>query len=156
MTYTFGDRSERELRGVHPELVRVVRRALEITTIDFAVIDGLRTQEEQNEYVRTGASKTMNSKHLIQHDGYGHAVDLVPCLFGKPRWEWPLHFQLVAAVRQAAIEAGIKLTWGGVFDRRLNDLGDNLASEVDSYTDRFIARHGRKPFLDAPHLEMES
>jgi peptidoglycan LD-endopeptidase CwlK len=118
------------------------------------VIDGLRTQEQQNEYVRTGASKTMNSMHLRQRDGYGHAVDLVPCVYGKPRWEWPLIFQVTAAVRQASIELQVPLVWGGVFDSRLGELGTNLASEVDSYTDRFIAKHGRKPFLDGPHYEM--
>lgn len=154
MIFTFGQRSESELRGVHPDLVAVVRRALELTAVDFAVHDGLRTDAEQAEYVRTGVSKTMNSKHLLQHDGYGHAVDLVPYVNGKLRWEWPVCYQVAAAVKQATVEFGLVLTWGGVFDSRLNDLGPNLSTEVDSYTDRFVAKHGRKPFLDAPHFEM--
>jgi peptidoglycan L-alanyl-D-glutamate endopeptidase CwlK len=150
MSFTFGQRSESELEGVHPKLVSVVRRALEVTQIDFAVIDGLRTQEQQNEYVRTGASKTMNSMHLRQRDGYGHAVDLVPCVFGKPRWEWPLIFQVTAAVRQASIELQVPITWGACWDKRLNELPPNLARVVEDYK----VRHPGVDFLDGPHYQL--
>lgn len=150
MSFTFGTRSEGELVGVHPKLVGVVRRALEVTQIDFAVIDGLRTVEQQNEYVRTGASKTMASKHLPQHDGYSHAVDLVPCVFGKPRWELPLCFQVALAVKQAAVEQGIPITWGACWDKRLNELAPNLARAVEDYK----LRHAGADFIDAPHFQL--
>jgi peptidoglycan L-alanyl-D-glutamate endopeptidase CwlK len=152
MSFTFGTRSEAELEGVHPKLISVVRRALEVTQIDFAVIDGLRTVEEQNEYVRTGASKTMNSMHLRQRDGYGHAVDLVPCVFGKPRWEIPLCLQVAAAMKQAAMEQGVAITWGACWDRKLNDLPPNLARAVEDYK----VRHHGTDFIDAPHFQLEA
>jgi peptidoglycan L-alanyl-D-glutamate endopeptidase CwlK len=78
MAYSLGARSLAELEGVHPKLVEVVKRSIELTTQDFAVHDGLRTIAEQREYVRRGVSKTMNSMHMRQEDGYGHAFDLVP------------------------------------------------------------------------------
>lgn len=151
MSFTFGVRSEGELLGVHPDLVRVVRRALELTPIDFGVHDGLRTQAEHAEYVRTGASQTMNSKHLMQHDGYGHAIDAVPYVNGKLRWEWPLIYQVIEAVKQAAVEKGVRVRWGGVWDACLNDL-DDLEAEVEAYRDRRLAA-GKKAFLDGPHVE---
>lgn len=86
MPYSLGSKSRAELKGVHPDLVGVVERAIQITTQDFSVHDGLRTEAEQREYVRTGASQTMNSMHRTQADGFGHAVDLVPFINGKLRW----------------------------------------------------------------------
>ena len=60
------------LEGVHPDLVKVVKRAIEITEVDFRVSEGLRTKARQAELVKLGASQTQNSRHLT-----GHAVDLV-------------------------------------------------------------------------------
>lgn len=151
MSFTFGARSEKELAGVHPDLVRVVRRALELTPIDFGVHDGLRTKEEQAEYVRTGVSWTMNSKHLIQHDGYGHATDLVPYVNGKLRWEWPLIYKLIEAVKQAAIELGVRVRWGGCW-QCLNDLGD-LEEAVEAYVKLQLSQ-GKKASTDGPHVEL--
>jgi uncharacterized protein YcbK (DUF882 family) len=71
--FKFSQRSENNLKGVNPDLVKVIRRALEITPVDFIVIEGLRTQARQKEMVATGKSQTMNSRHLT-----GHAVDIIP------------------------------------------------------------------------------
>lgn len=102
------DRSEKLLVGVHPDLVRVVRRAAEITTIDFVVTEGLRTLARQKQLVAAGASKTMKSRHLT-----GHAVDLAAVVGGKVRWDWPLYANLADAMKRAAIELGVPLEWGG-------------------------------------------
>ena len=64
MTYALGKRSLERLVGVHPDLVRVVKRAIELTDHDFSVIEGLRTIETQRAYVAKSASKTMNSRHI--------------------------------------------------------------------------------------------
>jgi len=69
-SFKFGEKSLIELKGVHPELFAVVNRALELTVQDFAVHDGLRTLDEQKKLVASGASQTMDSRHLT-----GHAVD---------------------------------------------------------------------------------
>jgi peptidoglycan L-alanyl-D-glutamate endopeptidase CwlK len=109
MSFTFSLRSEQNLKGVHPDLVRVVRRALELTGNDFVVTQGLRTQEEQARLVKAGASRTMNSRHLT-----GHAVDLAVLVDGTVRWDGPLYQRLNdEAMQPAAKELGIPIVWGG-------------------------------------------
>ncbi|CNI39961.1 M15 family metallopeptidase [Yersinia mollaretii] len=106
--YIFGQASESNLIGVHPDLVKVVRRALELTPLDFKVIEGRRTLERQRELVKAGASQTLNSRHLT-----GHAVDIVPLPDGKISWEWKYFYPMADAMKQAAVELGITVEWGG-------------------------------------------
>lgn len=113
MGYTLSARSEQRLAGVHPDLVRVVRRAIQITDIDFTVLEGVRELSRQKELVASGASKTMNSRHLKASNGYGHAVDLAPVVNGQVSWDWPLYHRLAKAVKQAAKEEGVYIEWGG-------------------------------------------
>lgn len=108
MSFAFGARSRRNLEGVHPDLVKVMERALALSEIDFAVIEGLRTIARQKELVAGGASRTMNSRHLT-----GHAVDIAPWVGGTIRWDWPLYHKLAKTVKQAASELGVQITWGG-------------------------------------------
>jgi peptidoglycan LD-endopeptidase CwlK len=104
----FSARSVKSLQGVHPDLVRVMRRALRLSALDFMVIEGLRTIERQRQLVAKGASQTMRSRHLT-----GHAVDIVPVVGGSIRWDWPLYHRLAVAVKQAAIDEGVSIEWGG-------------------------------------------
>lgn len=153
MTFTLGAGSRAELAGVHPRLVAVVERAIALTPVDFSVHDGLRTEEEQRRLVARGASKTMQSKHRKQADGFGHAVDLVPFVNGKLRWEWPLIYPVAHAVDVAATELGVALRWGGVWDRPMSAIGgsaDQLKAEVAAY----CVRHPGADFLDGPHFEL--
>lgn len=107
MTYQLSARSRLRLQGVHPDLVRVVERALELSPVDFMVVEGLRTKERQRELVAKGASQTMNSRHLT-----GHAVDLAPWIDGMVRWDWPAFRPIIAAMRQAAKELGVPVIHG--------------------------------------------
>ena len=108
MTYQLSQRSEARLVGVHPDLVKVVRRALELSTVDFAVVEGLRTSARQKELVAAGASQTMNSRHIT-----GHAVDLAPYIAGAIRWDWPPFHDIAKAMKAAAAELGVTIVWGG-------------------------------------------
>ncbi len=108
MAYKLGTRSRQRLKGVHPDLVRLVERAIEITTIDFSVLEGLRTSERQRRLLDKGATTTMRSRHLT-----GHAVDLAAYVDGSIRWDWPLYHQIADAMKQAAEELHIPLEWGG-------------------------------------------
>lgn len=78
MKYKFSANSRNKLTGIHPDLIRVVNRAMGMQIMDFSVVEGLRTLERQKQLVADGKSKTLKSKHLMQIDGYGHAVDLYP------------------------------------------------------------------------------
>ncbi len=152
VSYKLGSYSLRELKGVHPDLVRVVKLAIEFTVRDFTVLDGLRTIEEQQEYVRTGVSWTMASKHLAQEDGLSHAVDLVPYINGKLRWETEPCLEVARAVALAAQGEGVALRWGGCWER-LDNSDRHPALMVEEYTTR-RRRQGRRPRVDMPHFEL--
>lgn len=108
MIRALSSRSKYALEGVNPDLVRVVRRAIALSDIDFVVTEGLRTEERQAELVKAGASKTMNSRHIT-----GHAVDLAPIIAGQVRWDWPPFHELARAMKQAAAAEGVAIVWGG-------------------------------------------
>lgn len=105
MSYQLGARSLRNLEGVHPDLVSVVERAIELTHQDFTVIEGLRSLERQRELVAAGKSQTMNSRHLT-----GHAVDIAPWPIS---WDWPQFYAIEWAMKTAARELDVDLEWGG-------------------------------------------
>lgn len=109
MAYKLSLRSRNNLIGVHPDLIAVVERAIQITPIDFVVIEGIRTMERQKELVRKRASRTLDSRHLT-----GHAVDIAPWIDGTIRWDWhPFHVIAKEAMKPAADELGIPIEWGG-------------------------------------------
>lgn len=101
-------RSEARLQGVHEELVKVVRRAAEISPVTFVVTEGLRTLERQQQLLKAGASTTLRSRHLT-----GHAVDLAARIGAEIRWDWPLYDRLAIAMKAAAQELGVPIEWGG-------------------------------------------
>ncbi len=105
--FKFSARSEQRLKGVHPALVKVVRRALELSPTDFAVIEGIRTVERQAQLVQAKASRTMNSRHIT-----GHAVDIAPVIGGEIRWDWPAFEPVIEAMRAASLELGIRVIHG--------------------------------------------
>jgi peptidoglycan L-alanyl-D-glutamate endopeptidase CwlK len=117
--YKFSQRSERNLQGVHPRLVDVVRLALTMSGVDFTVVEGVRALAKQREYVKKGASQTMRSKHLVQADGFGHAVDLYPWVGGKAITEWGTPWpgaywlEVSGAMKEAAKRLGVGIVWGG-------------------------------------------
>lgn len=108
MAFKFGLVSKYRLRGVHPDLVRVMERAIKMSTVDFSIIEGLRTIEKQRQYVKSGASRTMKSRHLT-----GHAVDIAPYVNGKIRWDWPLYNKIAPVIKKAAQLENVKIVWGG-------------------------------------------
>ena len=105
MPYSLSQRSMQHLSGVHPDLVAVVKRAIQITEQDFSVIEGVRHINRQRELVAKGASQTMNSRHLT-----GHAVDLAPY---PVSWDWEYFYPIADAMKQAAEELEVPLVWGG-------------------------------------------
>jgi len=106
--FKLAPRSQMRLKGVHPDLVKVVERAIEITTVDFTVLEGLRDPMRQKRLVESGASQTLNSRHIT-----GHAVDLGAWVDDQVDWSWPLYHQIAAAMKTAAKELGVSIVWGG-------------------------------------------
>lgn len=114
MSFKLGKRSLSNLEGVHPDLVKVVRRAIELTKVDFTVIEGLRTKERQAQLLKEKKTTTMNSRHLT-----GHAVDLAAWVIpegsdkGTVSWDWKHYYIIEKAMKQAASELKIPIEWGG-------------------------------------------
>lgn len=151
MRALFSDSDRAILDQVHAQLAIVVYLAAEKSPIKINVIEGVRSERRQAELVRTGASKTMHSRHLT-----GHAVDLAPMIDGHVRWDWPLFYPIAAAMRHAAIKLAVPIRWGGVWDRELSDLPDTADAIQDAQSD-YVSRErlaGHRVFLDGPHFEI--
>jgi hypothetical protein len=108
MSFTFSPRSIRNLVGVHPDLVSIMHKTLEITPLDFCVIEGLRSEEKQRLLFKSGASKTMNSRHLT-----GHAVDIAVLPDGKLSWDFEYYDEIQKYVKQASQLLELPIEWGG-------------------------------------------
>lgn len=112
-TYRLDARSERNFGGVHPDLVRVLRfahfkLAQSNPRLSFIGTCGLRTAAQQRELLASGASTTMDSRHLS-----GHAYDIAATINGRLSWDWPLYYQLASVIKQAAAELNVPVEWGG-------------------------------------------
>lgn len=122
MSYKLGTKSKNNLKGVHPDLVKVVEKAIGLTTQDFTVIEGVRTTKRQQELYAQGRTAPGNivtnadgvkkkSNHQAKADGYGHAVDIVPY---PVDWDSISKFDNIAvAMKLAACELGVDIVWGG-------------------------------------------
>ena len=110
--YKLGARSKQRLKGVHDDLVRVVERAIEITTVDFTVLEGLRDPERQKTLMESGASQTLNSRHIT-----GHAVDLGAWVDNQVDWSWPLYHKIAEAMKEAAKELDVAIVCGADWKR---------------------------------------
>jgi peptidoglycan L-alanyl-D-glutamate endopeptidase CwlK len=139
-------RCELRLTGVHPDLVRVVRRAAE-GGVAFRVEEGLRTVKRQQQLVASGASQTMASRHIT-----GHAVDLLPLVDGQHTWDWQYYYPMADAFRAATIAEKVPVIWGGAWGLLMTDYAAAKAGQ-DRYAARVRAQ-GQRPFLDGPHFEL--
>lgn len=135
--FVLGQKSLERLNGVDPNLAKVVKRAIEISEVDFKVIEGLRTRERQQYLVSKGASKTMNSRHLT-----GDAVDLAAIVGGVVTWDWAHYHRIAAAMKKASEELGVELVWGGSWSRLSSLTMTNGRFKLSS------------TFPDGPHFEI--
>ena len=147
--FALSQRSLDNLMGVQPALVAVVKRAIQLTKVDFGVIEGVRTEARQRELVDKGASQTMNSRHLT-----GHAVDLMAYINGRASWELNLYDDIADAMKAAAIELDTPIKWGGAWTvQDIRKWHGTMASAMNSYIDE-RRKAGRRPFIDGPHFEL--
>jgi len=112
MGFELGAASRGRLAHVHADLQRVVELAIALSAVDFRVLEGIRTKARQKALVASGASRTMNSRHLT-----GHAVDLGALVKGRISWAWPLYPKIADAMKQAAAELSVPIIWGGDWPR---------------------------------------
>jgi len=149
MGFKLSKRSLANLEGVRPELIEVVNFAIQVTRIDFGVTEGLRTVDRQRELVASGASQTMNSKHIK-----GHAVDLMAYIGTRASWELNLYDDIADAMRLGALEVGVPLVWGAAWNvPDIREWDSTMQDAMDYYVDARRAQ-GRRPFIDGPHFEL--
>lgn len=143
--FKYGNFSNNNLIGVHPDLVRVARIVEPVW--NSQIIDGTRTMAEQIKNKANGVSKTLDSKHLIQLDGLGHALDIMP---------YPYNWQLITKGLDALKRAdfGMQIAevyaFAGFFDGVAHALGIKLRSGYDWNSDK---QFEDQTFHDLPHHE---
>jgi peptidoglycan L-alanyl-D-glutamate endopeptidase CwlK len=139
VSIVLGQRSLSRLEGVHPDLVRVVKKAAALSDLDFTVLEGLRTLDRQRKLLAQGASKTLNSRHIT-----GHAVDLGALVGGEVRWDWGLYLKLGEVMRAASLAEKIPIRWGGTW-KLLSAINGPITAKILS-----------RSFPDGPHFELPS
>ena len=149
MSFKLSSRSLGRLDGVDEKLSNIVKRAIEYTTVDFGVIQGLRSVEEQKELVARGLSKTMKSKHLE-----GRAVDLMAYLNGRACWEINVYDEIADAMKQAAIDEDVHIRWGAAWT--VSDIRSWEGTMEEAMLHYVDIRRGqnKRPFIDGPHFEL--
>ena len=149
MAYKLSKRSLARMDGVDERMVRVVKTAISLTSVDFGVIQGLRTIQEQRELVAKGASQTMKSKHID-----GLAVDLMAYVGSRGSWELSLYDNIADAMKLAAIEEGVAIRWGAAWHiPDIREWDGTMQDAMDGYID-LRRSQGRRPFIDGPHFEL--
>ena len=154
MSFRLSQRSMDRLEGVHPDMTAVVERAIQLTGVDFGVTQGVRTLDEQKANVAAGRSQTMASKHLLQDDGFSHAVDVVAYVGPDVSWELNVYDDICDAFKEAAKEVGCSIKWGAAWSE--GDIRTYEGSSEDAMMAYIDLRRsqGRRPFIDAPHFEL--
>ena len=149
MAFKFSTRSQEKLIGVDSELKEIVSLAITYTKIDFGVIEGVRTVAQQKALVESGASQTMDSKHLK-----GRAVDLMAYVNGRGCWELNVYDDIADAMKRAAIEIDVAVRWGAAWTvTDIREWNGTMEEAMNSYVDTRRGQ-GRRPFIDAPHFEL--
>lgn len=150
MAFKLSKRSLDKLTGVNPVLVAVVHRAIELTKVDFAVVDGVRTPEKQLEYFNKGVSQIAVGGTHVE----GRAVDLMAYVGSRGSWELNLYDEIADAMKAAALERGVKIRWGGAWN--VPDIAKwpkTMEEAMHHYIDA-RRKMGQRPFIDAPHFEL--
>ena len=153
MAFKLSGRSLGKLEGVHPVLVDTVKRAIEVSSVDFGVIYGVRSLAEQKRLYEAKRSQTMKSKHLVQEDGYSHAVDLMAYDGSDPSWDIVMYDDIADAMKEAALETGAKICWGAAW--QIDDIAKwdgTMEQAMNAYID-LRRSQSRTPFIDGPHFQ---
>ena len=149
MSFKLSQRSLGRLDGVKNEMHSVVVSAIDMSNVDFGVICGLRTQEEQEDLLAQGATQTLKSKHLT-----GDAVDLMAYIGSRASWELNLYDDIADAMKQAAIKHDVAIKWGAAWSvGNIAEWDGTMEEAMNSYID-LRRSEGRRPFIDGPHFEL--
>tara|TARA_R100001015_G_C4634992_1_gene202979 strand:+ start:227 stop:679 length:453 start_codon:yes stop_codon:yes gene_type:complete len=149
MTFKLSANSMSKMTGIKNELHTIVCEAIRLTKVDFGVICGLRTQEEQDALLAKGATQTKTSKHMT-----GDAVDLMAYVGSRASWELNLYDDIADAMKKAAKNNNVKIRWGAAW--HIDNFAEYEGTAEDAMNDYIDLRRsqGRRPFIDGPHFEL--
>lgn len=128
--YQFSERSKKNLEGLHPTLKKLMQLSIGNSPIDFTVVHGVRTAEEQKALYEQGRTVpgsivtnfdgyTKQSNHQIKEDGFGYAVDIYPFVDGKVQVnDAKSLIRISEHIKAVARLNGIKIEWGGDWTMR--------------------------------------
>lgn len=114
--FGFSERSLKQLEGVNPQLVELMKMAIRRSPIDFGIPadGGKRTAERQKELFDKGVSKCDGTIKKSYHQS-GNAVDVYAYVNGKASWDKE-HLAIIAGVvLSTAYAMGLNVRWGGTF-----------------------------------------
>ena len=148
--FALSKRSRDRLQGVNPDLVKVVERAIQLTKVDFAVTEGLRTPERQREMYEKGASQIKEGGTHVA----GRAVDLAAFIGDRISWELRLYDDIADAMKAAAVELNVGLRWGAAWNvPDIRHWSRSMEEAMNYYIDT-RRKQGQRPFIDGPHFEL--
>lgn len=157
MAYFLGTRSMKNLEGVEPRMVAVVKRAIQLTSQDFGVAaKATRTAAEQYALFQQGVTQKDGYKNKSNHqehtDGFGYAVDLTPFINGQfDVNNEAAQYPIAVAMSLASKQLGIPITWGGNWYEQLT--GETVAAMRDNVR-RYQVKHPGPDFIDLPHFQL--
>ena len=151
--WKLSNRSKTRLEGVHPSLVEFVHKALQKSSVDFGVTQGVRDLETQKKLLAAGRSQTLKSLHLPQDDGFSHAIDVVAYLDGEVCWELPIYDRIADAFKTASEDVGLTLKWGCAWHTHLTNNSKSALELREDYVALRLSQQ-RKFFLDGPHYQI--
>ena len=152
--FKLSNRSLEKLEGVNPVLVETVKEAIKLSSVDFGVIYGVRSLEEQKKLYESKRSQTMKSKHLIQDDKTSHAVDLMAYDGNNPSWDLVMYDDIADAMKAAAKETGAKICWGASWHiEDITKWDGTMEEAMNAYVDLRRSQN-RRPFIDGPHFQL--
>ena len=154
--FKLSNRSLEKLEGVNPVLVDTVKRAIQLSKVDFGVIYGVRSLAEQEKLYKAGRSQTMKSRHLIQDDGTSHAGDLMAYDGNNPSWDIVMYDDIADAMKAAALKTGAKIGWGAAW--QIDDIAKwdgTMEEAMNAYID-LRRSQSRRPFIDGPHFQLNA
>ena len=154
MAFKLSNRSLGKLKGVNPLMIDTVKRAIEVSSVDFGVIYGVRSLAEQKRLYEAKRSQTMKSKHLVHEDGYSDAVDLMAYDGSDPSWDIVMYDDIADAMKKAEIETGAKICWGAAWHiDNIAEWDGTMEAAMNAYVD-LRRSSGRRPFIDGPHFQL--
>ena len=134
--YVLSDASIEKMKGVHPKLIELMKKAISDSPYDFKIVQGLRTAEYQNSLYQQGRTKpgkivtkldgyNRKSNHQAKADGYGHAVDIavcgqydqngnyVKCTTDAEMFDNKKLVEISRHIKAVAKKMGLEIVWGG-------------------------------------------